>query len=151
LACALGVPGVLVIAATAAMLVGLPFDVDPLWEVESMTLSEAAALKDNGEVARLIGLGEDVNGASLVRPDILSQHSVVLTPLEAAVAAERADMVALLLERGARADASMWTRLMCFSAKVEADDVRALLAPLRPEAAVEDCDHVQIPWLTNPL
>ena len=146
LACALGLPGVLLIVATAAMLVGLPFGADPLWAVEPITLSEAAALRDNGEVVRLIELGADVNGTSAVRPNILTEHSLVVTPIEAAVAAERADMVELLLEQGARMDAALWTRLMCFSASVEADDVRALLEPRRPEGSVEDCDHVQARW-----
>ncbi len=111
-----------------------------------MTLSEAAALHDNGEVARLIGLGEDVNGTSLVRSGILANHSLVLTPIEAAVASERADMVEVLLERGARVDEAMWMRLMCFSASVEAEDVLALLEPLRSDASVENCDLVQVPW-----
>ena len=87
--CAVGLPGGLLIAATAAMLIALPFGVDPLWAVEPITLSEAAALRDNGEVVRLIESGEDVNGTSAVRPDILSTHSLVITPIEAAVAAER--------------------------------------------------------------
>jgi hypothetical protein len=146
LMCALGLPGLLLIAATTAMLIGLPFGVDPLWAVEPVTLSEAAALRDNGEVVRLIDSGEDVNGTSAVRPDILSAHSLVVTPIEAAVAAERADMVDLLLEQGARLDADLWTRLMCFSASVEADDVQALLEPRRPEGVVEHCDGVEIGW-----
>ena len=144
--CALGLPGVLLIAATTAMLFGLPFGADPLWAVEPITLSEAAALRDNGEVVRLIESGEDVNGASKVRSDILSARSLVVTPIEAAVAAERADMVELLLENGARPDAVLWTRLMCFSASVEADDVRALLEPRRPEGSVEGCDGIEIGW-----
>ena len=143
---ALGLPGALLIAATAVMLIGLPLGADPLWAVEPITLSEAAALRDNGEVVRLIDSGVDVNGTSAVRPDILSAHSLVMTPIEAAVAAERADMVELLLEQGARMDAALWTRLMCFSASVEADDVRALLEPRRPEDAVEHCDGIEIGW-----
>jgi len=144
--CALGLPGVLLIAATAVMLIGLPFGVDPLWKVEPITLSEAAALRDNGELVRLIDSGEDVNGTSTVRPDILSAHPLVITPMEAAVAAERADMVELLLEQGARLDAALWTRLVCFAASVEADDVQALLESRRPEDAVEHCDGVEIGW-----
>ena len=143
---ALGLPGVLLITATTAMLIGLPFGADPLWTVEPMTLAEAAALRDNGEVVRLIASGQDVNAPSAVRPDILSARSLVITPIEAAVAAERADMVELLLEQGARLDAILWTRLMCFSASAEIDDVRALLEPRRPEGSVENCDGIEIGW-----
>lgn len=146
LMCALGLPGVLLIAGTTAMLIGLPFGADPLWSVEPVTLSEAAALRDNGEVVRLIESGANVNATSPVRPDIFSAQSLVMTPIEAAVAAERADMVELLLEQGARPDVVLWNRLMCFSASVEADDVRALLEPRRPEGSVEDCDGIGVGW-----
>lgn len=139
-------PGALLIVATAIMLAGLPFGRDPLWAVEPLTLSEAAALRDNGEVVRLIHSGSDVNAKSIVRADVFSDQSLTMTPLEAAVAAERADMVELLLEQGARPDAGQWTRLMCFAASVEADDVRALLEPQRPDGASESCDGVAIGW-----
>ncbi len=148
---ALGLPGVLLVWATAAMLVGLPFGSDPLWVVEPMTLSEAAALRDNGEVVRLLELGADVNGASLVRPNIVSERELTMTPLEAAVAVEREDMVELLLEQGAHVDRAQWTRLMCFAVRVEADDVRALLVPLHTQPLTDDCDRVQIPWLNHSL
>lgn len=128
------------------MLAGLPFGADPLWAVEPLTLSEAAALRDNGEVVRLIESGADVNARSVVRADVFSEQALTMTPLEAAVAGERADMVELLLEHGARADATLWTRLMCYAASVEADDVRALLAPRRPDGAAEGCDGVAIGW-----
>jgi hypothetical protein len=147
----LGLPGLLFVAATAVMLMGLPFGMDPLWAVEPTTLSEAAALRDNGEVVRLIELGADVNGASLVRPNVLAERELTMTPLEAAVAAERADMVELLLERGARVDVAQWTRLMCFAASVEADEIRALLAPLQAEPLTDACDRVQIPWVNDSL
>jgi quinol-cytochrome oxidoreductase complex cytochrome b subunit len=83
---ALGLPGALLIAATTVMLLGLPLGADPLWAVEPMTLSEAAALRDNGEVVRLIESGEDVNGTSVVRPNVFSERELVMTPIEAAVA-----------------------------------------------------------------
>ena len=128
------------------MLAGLPFGADPLWAVEPVTLSEAAALRDNGEVVRLIESGGDVNARSAVRADVFSDDILEMTPLEAAVAGERADMVELLFDQGARPEATQWTRLMCFATSVEADDVRALLKPQRPEGASESCDGVAIGW-----
>ncbi len=145
-ALAICLPGSLLIAATAAMLIGLPFGVDPLWRVEPLTLPEAAALRDNGEVVRLIDLGEDPNAAGPVRPNFLRNDALVVTPLEAAVGARRADMVEVLLEQGAVMDAAMWTRLMCFAQVVDAGDVRALIEPRRPAQASETCDGVQTPW-----
>ena len=146
LAAALGVPGALLIAVTAAMFVVLPFGVDPMWYVEPVTLPEAAALRDNGEVMRLIGLGADPNKAGTVRPNFAHNEAQVLTPLEAAVGIQRADMVELLLESGARLDAATWTRLICFADVVKAGDVRALLEERRPQDASAMCDGVRTPW-----
>jgi len=145
-ACALALPGALLIIATAAMLLGLPFGVDPLWQVEPLTLPEAAALHDNGEVVRLIDLGEDPNRAGPVRPNLLRNDAQVVTPLEAAVGARRADMVGLLLENGAVMDAALWTRLMCFAEVVDAGDVRDVLESRRPAGASDDCAFVETPW-----
>jgi hypothetical protein len=129
---ALAVPGLLFAAATLGMLAALGVGVDPLWRVEPVTLAEAAALEDNAEVMRLIGLGANVNGASRVRPNVLAERELTLTPIEAAVAAERADMVQLLLDQGVRLDPALWARLMCHAESAGADDVTALLEPQRP-------------------
>lgn len=145
-ATALCLPGALLIVATAAMLAGLPFGADPLWYVEPLTLPEAAALRDNGEVVRLIDLGEDPNRPGPVRPNVLRNDAQVLTPLEAAVGARRADMVDLLLENGAVMNAAMWTRLTCFAEVVDAGDVKDMLDGRRPVGASDACKEVQTPW-----
>lgn len=146
LTCAVCVPGSMLITATAAMLLALPFGIDPLWHVEPLTLAEASALRDNGEVMRLIGLGADPNKPGTVRADFVHDEAQVLTPLEAAVGARRADMVQLLLDNGAVMDATNWTRLVCFAEVVEAQDVRALLEEWRPADASDTCVGVQTPW-----
>lgn len=146
LASALCLPGALLIAATAAMFAALPFGVDPMWYVEPVTLPEAAALRDNGEVMRLIGLGADPNEAGTVRAGFAHREAQVLTPLEAAVAIRRADMVEVLLENGAVMDATTWTRLTCFAGVVEAGDVRTLLEQRRPKDASATCEGAQTPW-----
>ena len=145
-AAALSACGILLIAATAALLVGLPFGYDPLWAVEPLTLPEAAALHDNGEAVRLMMNGADPNTPGLVRANFARSTPAVLTPLEAAVAIRRADMVQLLLEHGARLDAPTWTRLFCFAKVVDAGDVSALLEARRPTAASASCEGVQTPW-----
>ena len=146
LATALCVPGALLVLATAAMLVAVPFGIDPMWHVETVTLPEASALRDNGEVMRLIGLGADPNEAGMVRRDLAHNQAFVLTPLEAAVSIERADTVELLLENGARMDAATWTRLICFADVVDAGDVRVLLEQRRPPDASASCEGVSTPW-----
>ena len=146
IAAALAVPGTLLILATAVMLFGLPFGIDPLWRVEPLTLAEAAALRDNGEVVRLIDAGEDPNKAGTVRAELLRNDAQVVTPLEAAVGIDRPDMIEVLLDNGAVLDAMTWTHLMCFAASIEADEAVDFLEPRRPADAATACDHVQTPW-----
>ena len=146
LAAALWLPGALLIVATVAMFTALPFGVDPLWYVEPVTLPEAAALRDDGEVMRLIGLGADPNEAGTVRAGFAHNEAQMLTPLEAAVGIRRADMVEVLFENGAQMDAATWTQLLCFADVVGAGDVRALLEQRRPQDASASCEGVKTPW-----
>jgi hypothetical protein len=143
---AMALPGAVLILATAVMLIGLPFGVDPLWRVEPLTLAEAAALRDNGEVVRLIEAGEDPNRATTVRADFLRNDALTITPLEAAVGSDRVDIMEVLLEQGARLDAATWNHLMCFATAIEADESRAFLEERRPDRASLACDHVKTPW-----
>ena len=104
---------------------------DPLWPVEDVTLAEAALLRDDGEVVRLIGLGEDPNGHYRIRRKLMKRSPRLVTPLEAAVLASRPMMVRLLLAHGALPDSDTWTAV-CESERKEIADIRALLEPLTP-------------------
>lgn len=146
LSAALCLPGAMLVVATIAMFAALPFGIDPAWYVEPVTLPEAAALRDNGEVMRLIGLGADPNKPGTVRAGFAHNEEKMLTPLEAAVGIRRGDMVELLLENGAQMDAATWTRLLCFADVVRAGDVRALLERRRPQDASASCEGVKTPW-----
>jgi hypothetical protein len=84
------------------MLVASVGGAHPFWRWEPLTLSEAAALHDGGEVARLIADGHDPNGAYPVRPGILTSEPMVLTPIAAAMAARRGEIVDLLMDAGAK-------------------------------------------------
>jgi hypothetical protein len=143
---ALALPGATLIVATAVMLAGLLFGVDPLWRVEPLTLAEAAALRDNGEVVRLIAAGADPNAPGTVRAEFLRNDALMITPLEAAVGSDRVDILEVLLDHGARLDPAIWNQLMCFATAIEADESRALLEQRRPDGAPLACDHVQTPW-----
>lgn len=144
---AVALPATLLIAATAVMLGGLPFGIDPLWRVEPLTLAEAAALRDNGEVVRLVRSGQDPNRPATVRAEVLGDREVTATPLEAAVGIDRADIIQVLLENGATLDVSTWPHLMCLAASVEADEAKEFLEQRRPDDAVAaDCEHAPRPW-----
>jgi len=140
-------PGVLFLVLTLVVVVGPAVGFDPLWYAEPVTLPEAAALRDNGEIVRLIQQGADPNAAGVVRAGLIKSNAITLTPLEAAVGIRRADTTALLLDRGATMDGAAWTRLVCFARQEHATDVEALLMTRRPPAAaVAGCDGITTPW-----
>ena len=141
-----GLPGAALIVATATMLLALPFGVDPVWRVEPLSLPEAAALRDAGEVLRLINGGGDPDVPGTVRGYFLRNDAVVVTPLEAAVAADRTDVLEVLLDNGASLDAPTMTRLICFARAIEADGAGAFLQEQRPADVPASCEHVQTPW-----
>ena len=114
------------------------------WKGGSLTLSEAAALRDAGEVARQIASGADPNVAYPLRPGVLAAST--LTPLEAAVGSRRAEIVDLLLMHGATVDAAGWQRLHCFAVRTGASDVVGMLDRYKPADAPSSCDGVSTPF-----
>ena len=102
---AAGPPIVLTVARLVMLVAGLA-GAHPFWRFEPMTLSEAAALHDGGEVARLLAEGQDPNGTYPVRAGYLSSEPALLTPVAAALAARRGEIVDLLLDAGAKLPAS---------------------------------------------
>jgi hypothetical protein len=127
---------IVVIAATGAS--------PPFWRGGSLTLSEAAALHDQGELVRMIAAGSDPNAVYPLRPGVLAVRS--LTPLEAAVGARRAEMVDLLVLHGATVDAPTWLRLHCFAIGTGAADVVATLDRHKPADATASCEGISTPF-----
>ena len=88
-----------------------------------MSLAEAAALRDAGDVARQLAAGADPNAVFPVRGGVLDALPMRVTPLEAAVEARRAEIVSLLLARGAKPADIEWIRLSCLARERGAPDV----------------------------
>jgi hypothetical protein len=107
----------------------------PVWHLEGRNLSEAAALRDGGDIVRRIERGENVNQAHEVRARLVLDKTAILTPIEAAAARDEA-ITQLLFDLGASPDAAVWHRAFCIS---DADSVRDILRSHRPPDAVEDC------------
>jgi hypothetical protein len=103
------------------------------WQGGPLTLAEAAALRDQSEVARLIESGLDPNREYPLRPDVLSVSRA--TPLEAAVAARRPEIVGLLRLEGATVDESGWRRLHCLAVDIGEVDVIEAVDTFRPATA----------------
>ena len=112
---------------------------DPFWRVEPLTLSEAAALRDDGEAAWLILEGHDPNTRYPVREDLIDGRKHVITPLEAAVRSRRLTMVELLVSHGARPDIDTWTLLVCAPQDNDIVEVRSALEGVGGEPASVLC------------
>ena len=109
----------------------------PFIGIEPHNAAEAAAFRDGAALVRRIHAGEDPNGPATVRGGIFGREPVVLTPLEAAAAQDRPEVIELLMDLGARPDAHVWTRAWCIS---DEPDVRSMLDRYRPVDAHAECD-----------
>ncbi len=93
---------------------------DGLWPADDVTLSEAVATRNAAEASRLIGMGVDPNRAARVRPGVLLDHAILVTPLEAAVWAKDEHLLDVLLESGVLPPTSNMRVLRCLN-EVEPD------------------------------
>jgi hypothetical protein len=73
----------------------------PLWQVSEVNVAEAAATRDAATVVLLIEEGHDPDVPRFVRPGLLARGAVRATPLEAALAEDRLEIVDVLLRHGA--------------------------------------------------
>ena len=142
-AVALAAPGCLLAAASAVLFTMAAFDRHPMWPHQPTNLAEAAGVRDEAEVVRLIEHGSDPNARYAVRPGLIFDSPIRLTPLEAAVAADDAVIVGLLLANGVVMDAALWVYLRCIA---EGDEVPQALDRDRPAGAQPRCDDVSPPW-----
>ena len=116
----------------------------PLWPPDDVTLSEAIATRNTGEALRLIAQGADPNAASRVRDGLLVDgRDVVVTPVEAAVGAQRADALRQLLSYGARIDDRERLVLRCYEHTRRDAGVRDILE--EGAAGEPDCNGVTLP------
>ena len=138
-------PAVVAVAVSAAIVVMAVTNMaPPFWRGGSLTLSEAAALHDQGELVRLIASGHDPNAVYALRADVLAARA--LTPLEAAVGARRPEMVELLIRHGAAVDSDAWRRLHCFAIATGDADVAQMLDRFRPAASESSCEGISTPF-----
>jgi hypothetical protein len=96
------VPPALLALTRVAFLILAVWGVHPFWMSEPLNLAEAAALRDRGEVARLLAAGADPNATYRVRRGYVRDYAMQMTPMAAAVAARREEIVQILLDGGAK-------------------------------------------------
>ena len=95
-------PAFVLAALRVAFLVLAAWDLHPFWIWEPLNLAEAAALRDRGEVSRLLAEGQDPNAAYRIRRGFIRDYAVKMTPIEAATSARRDEIVQILVDAGAR-------------------------------------------------
>ncbi len=140
-----GTPAVAMIALVGLLAIASLAGHDLLWrQPADMSLPELTALKDTAGVTLRLEAGADPNAPGAVVHAFRLDHPVVATPLEAATAADRADMVPILVAHGARLDEPTLTRLRCFAQRLKNRDVAGVLA--RYDARPLDCANVASPW-----
>lgn len=115
-----------------------------LWPPDSVTLSEAVVTRNTAEALRLIRSGENPNQPSRVRAGLLTSHDETMMPVEAAVGAQRADVLRMLLANGAVVDDRELAVLRCYEQTRQDAGVREML-DARANAAPPACAGVRLP------
>jgi hypothetical protein len=141
------------IPAVGLALFGLVATIEPIWGAgvwppDDVTLAEAAATRNMGEAARLIGLGHDPNRRERVRAGMLADGELHLTPLEAAVWVKRRDVVQLLIESGAVTEGEELAVLRCLADRNQDGETGDFLRSLSP-APWPECERVHLPTARN--
>src|SRR5688572_24839644 len=114
-------------ASGASMLVtGRPL----LWPPPDVTLSEAVALRDQGEMVRQILNGADPNARYDVADVIRPGQRDGLTPLEAAVSTRERYMVEVVVGYGGRVDETNARTLYCLAREIGADETATYLTSI---------------------
>jgi hypothetical protein len=115
-----------------------------LWPADEVTLAEAVATRNSAEALRLIQRGADVNRPGRVRDGLLTNgYDVDILPVEAAVAAQRADALRMLIANGATVDERELRVLRCLEQSRHDGGVRDILDARASGSA--DCSGVQLP------
>ena len=98
-------PPLLLVAITVVLLVLGRFDRNPFWPRHTVTIAEAAALRDRATVAARAEAGADLTARYRVRPGLLDNaEELWLTPPESAILADRAEILAVLFNAGLAPD-----------------------------------------------
>jgi len=114
-----------------------------VWRARPVTLSEAIANRDQGEVVRQVGTGVSLDGRYDVYDVIKRGRHTPATPLEAAIATREDYMFELGLAYGAHLGPDNARGLFCLAEAEKATDIRDAL---REKFGPQDCAGVTLPW-----
>jgi hypothetical protein len=139
-------PAALLGLMTVGMLLRAVFGAHPLWHADPVNLSEAAILRDQATVALMIRRGEDPYLRREVRADLFFNDRTELTPLEAAIASGRGEVLEIILFSAPPPEPAVWNRVRCLATLEGDGDFGEMLDRFRPESAVLDCNGITKPW-----
>jgi hypothetical protein len=141
----LTIPAIVWLAAAAALLVASLGGYRALAAPADVTMSEAAALRDEAEVLRQIRHGVDPNATQYVRRGAIHDGDYFMTPLEAAIAARHSDVVRLLLRTGAELTSINYPVLLCLAEESD-PEIASLLREHASSETPPKCDGVRLPF-----
>ena len=136
---AIAIPLVALVVVTAGILLLGLVGANPFWSVVPVSLPEAAASRDRGELVRLLEAGGDPAARAPVRAGMLDERALELTPAEAAVMADRAEMLRILFAHGLAADAEAVGNWLCLATRVGAREAPAYLRERFPDWSAPTC------------
>ncbi len=143
---ALAIPPVALALAFASVLSGVGPAREGFWRIDTITVTEAAALRDPAALFQHVRAGADLNRRYPVRPRVLGGEETSATPLEAATATGHAEIVSLLLEWGARPDADQLAVVFCLAERSRAPEIVHLLEQRSGVHPPADCGRVRLPF-----
>jgi hypothetical protein len=130
---------VFALSGITALVTGRPL----VWAARPVTLSEAMANRDQGEVVRQAADGVSLDARYDVYDVIKRGRHTPATPLEAAIATREQYMFELALAYGARLDTGNARVLFCLAEAERATDIRD---HLQEKFGMQDCAGVALPW-----
>ena len=114
-----------------------------VWGARPVTLSEAMANRDQGEVVRQVGTGLSLDGRYDVYDVIKRGRHTPATPLEAAIATREDYMFELGVAYGAHLGPDNARALFCLADAEKASGIRDAL---QEKFGPQDCAGVTLPW-----
>lgn len=135
--CAVAV--VFALSGALALVSGAPL----VWPARTVTLSEAMANRDQGEVVRQVAAGVSLDGRYDVYDVIKRGRHTPATPLEAAISTREDYMFDLGLAYGAHLGSDNARALFCLAEAERATDIRDML---KEKFGAQDCGGVTLPW-----
>lgn len=130
----------MILAVSSIVLIGLGWiDRNPFWSPTILTLSEATALRDQPTVIVLLEGGADPDLPYPIRAGLTGEREMVLTPMQAAIREDRAEMAALLLSHGLKAKVGQVCEWLGLAG---ADDKKQVMTYLRSTFPAESASCV---------